>query len=118
MKNDALIHKRKERLSHLYDEDKLPFHSVPDDQICCDECGKTTCWVEAHDGLSIPAHWKKFELVEIEDDTGDGVQRLCRDCFCAKYYINGCDLHVGNPHTATPSSQNKYDGGCFYGCEW
>lgn len=121
LKELLLEHRRKQNLSRLYDQQKLPFHKTEEGTLACDDCHKRAEWiaeVRVKDAQGvyqpIPAHWEGIDLIEIDD------LHLCRLCFCVRYYV-GLAPHapsVGQIHPNTPRSERDYDGGRFNAGEW
>ena len=121
LKEVLLQHKRKQHLTRLYNQGKLPFHPYADNIHRCSVCGKGARWVEESTGTGddgktwrILAHYAPIELLDIDE------QLLCRACFCAHYYRGhvGVLRSPGRANGSIPYSQRSYDGDNFHTGEW
>ena len=109
-------HARKERLSRLYDNDKLPFRSQPVEFRC--KCGAKAEYVEPflYKNQLFGGNWLLVEAIDMDD----GQSPICRKCFCREYYVlhPSSDWGGGTPYSAIPSSERSYNGDAFNKGEW
>ena len=103
LKEAMVRHRRKTRLTQLYDAGKLPFHSYDGGTECSD------CHATDQPAIAGVKALAPIDLIQMDDEPG---MLLCRKCFCIRFYnrYQGNEHPGGNVHPDTPASELRYNG--------
>ena len=115
------IRDRKKRLSDLYDNGRLPFHSIRDPDHPCQSCGRRSRWIDPESWIDtqgeqhhISGSYESLDFIDVDE------RDICRACFVREYYIYPANNRTtcGSEHPATPWSERSYHGGRWNKGEW
>jgi hypothetical protein len=121
LEEDLRQYRRRQHLSKLYDEDKLPIQAHDDPDRACQACGATPEWLDEttitlKGGAKqvIPGHYTKVRMLDVDE------RDICVDCFVREYYVRRYEQRPvsGHGHPGIPRSQARYDGDRFHSGEW